>query len=128
MLIGVVDGIVNNGRLARFAKAVCFFPRAGEVWAFDANRVIERIVLPKENCLFNRAQGSMVHVRILEGRVSFRVNEGSEVVIDSVSLPAAVRPYARLGRKGDVVALHVPVHSRAERSSNDSVITDSPIP
>ena len=122
MFIGIVDGIVNSGRVARFAKSVVFFPRAGEVWAFDANRVVERIVLPKESCLFNRAQGSVVHVRVLDGRVGFRVNDSREVVIDSVSLPGAVRPYARLGRKGDIVAVHVSTQSRTERSSNDSVI------
>ena len=54
-------------RSSRQAKAVLYNPRAGEVWAFDQGKVVQRTTLadPKAR-LFERAEGSVI--RMLRSR------------------------------------------------------------
>ena len=126
MLLGAVDATVPNAKLSRSARSVCYVPRAGEIWAFESNRVVMRRHLPHPDCLFMRAEGSTVGVRVVDGRAGFRINNGPEHFLDDFELPAEVRPYARLGRAGDTVVLSSASRGRSERTSNDSVICDSP--
>ena len=52
-------------RSSRQAKAVLYNPRAGEVWAFDNGKVVQRTTLadPKAR-LFERAEGSVIRTRL----------------------------------------------------------------
>ena len=105
MLLGVVDA-ETSARESRHARAVLYHPRAAEVWVCEQGRVVERI--PIEDPVYarlGRAAGTNVHVAIdAGGRTVLQVSGGAPVVVP-FEMPAAVRPCARLGTVGDVVAL-----------------------
>ena len=107
-----------------------------QVWIFDKNLIIERITLPAAACLFERATGVDVTVRVLPEGLAMRIDRDAEIMV-RVNLPPATRPCARLGKAGDAIALRLGISIGSapsaegknegrgqERASNDSVITE----
>jgi len=152
ILLGLVDAVAGaaGARESRQAVAVTYNPCAGEVWVHNHGRVVERHALEQPAaCLYGDAVGSEVLVG-LDAHSSFvlRVNNAEPVVVPvKLALPTPMRPYARMGRTGDTVALLqealVPkpiaegrgngvsseaAKHRVERTSNNSVITEAAMP
>jgi len=152
MLLGLVDAVAGaaGARESRQAVAVTYNPGAGEVWVHNHGRVVERHALEQiAACLYGNAVGSEVHVGLdAHGSFVLRTNNAEPVAIPvQTALPTQMRPYARMGRAGDTVALlrvdPVPkpgvegsgdgvsskaAKHRVERTSNVSVITEAAMP
>ena len=125
MLCGVVDAACTGARESRHAKAIYYYPRAGQCWVMHHSRVVKYFQMPSDFVLYERAVGTEVQVRLLEsGQVAFRVDGAGEFVVPSVEMPPTVRPSVRLGKPDDVVSLHKSRAGRAERASSDSVIAE----